>query len=108
MIRKMTRAEVKAYADLAKAACRVQALEKRRKNASKKPKLTREQQQEMTRKRIAFAKSLNLNEPIHWADENSCEPWYAAAREAIRLGLYSHTNGIRDVALWLCVAWRKP
>jgi len=99
MNNKMSRAEVQAYADLAEAARRVQMLEKRRKNASKKPKLTKEQQQGIVGNRIAFAKSLDIDPSIDWWELDG--PWCMAARQAIRLGLYSHTNYIVDVASWL-------
>lgn len=106
MNNKMSRAEVQAYADLAEAARRVQMLEKRRNNARKKPKVSAEDQQRIRRERIKFAKSLDIDPSIDWSDSNG--PWFTAAREAIRLGLYSNTNYILDVAAWLHTAKVRP
>jgi len=108
MNNKMSRAEVQAYADLAQAARRVQMLEKRRKNARKKPKVTAEDQQRIKCERIKFAKSLDLDTSVHWGDDDCCKPWFEAAREAIRLGLYSPTNYLPDVAGWLRQAKVRP
>ncbi len=104
----MSKAEAKAWADLAEAARRVQRFQNRRKNARGKPKMTKEQRKEAERKRIEFAIATNsqlVDHPYGDKAKPYRELWIEAARQAKSLGLYSKNSSDTDVACSLY--WKK-
>ena len=98
MNRKMSKAEAKAYEDLAKACRRVQMFETRRKNARGKPKLTKKQRCELQRKRREFAIACQLPSSIDAWRGGVIDMWVDAARTAQAEGLYSFRTSASDIA----------
>jgi hypothetical protein len=97
---KMSKAEAKAWSDLAEAALRVQRFQNRRKASKGKPKPTKEQRKEAERKRLEFAISCGVQRIAYESDALS--RWIEPAKRAVELGLYSKKSYIRDVAGSLC------